>query len=53
MRDILAALLRSRGYTHNEDESDDYWYGPTLGVRPLMVCVQHEINRDQAVSERG
>lgn len=48
MRDILAALLRDRGYTHNEDDSDDYWYGPTLGVRPLMVCVQWELDRERA-----
>lgn len=46
MRDILAALLRDRGYTHDEDSTDDYWYHPSLGVRPLMVCVQWEIDRD-------
>lgn len=48
MRDILAALLRSRGYTHDDerDPNDLFWSSPTLGVRTLVVCIQHEINRD-------
>lgn len=50
MRDILAALLRSRGYTHDDetDPRDMYWYGDHLGVRPMLVCVSHEMNRDAA-----
>jgi hypothetical protein len=46
--DIIAALLRSRGYTHDDeaDSRDLYWYGPNLGVRPMLACVAHEINSD-------
>lgn len=48
MRDIIAALLRSRGYIHDDalDPRDLYWYGPKLGVRPMLVCVAYEINCD-------
>ena len=52
MRDAVAALLRLRGYTH-DDESDPhdlYWYGDTLGVRPMLMCVAHEFNRDLAAA---
>lgn len=48
MRDILAALLRSRGYTHDDRYSDDYWGHPDLGTRPLLVCVEFEMRRDRA-----
>lgn len=55
MRDILAALLRSRGYTHDDaaDPYDMHWYGPALGVRPLLACVAHEINRDSTFPVPG
>lgn len=48
MRDIIAALLRSRGYTHNDgaDPDDLNWFSPELGFRPLLTCVAHEMNRD-------
>lgn len=48
MRDILAALLRSRGYVHDDerDPQDLHWYGPQLGVRPILSCLAHEMNRD-------
>lgn len=52
MRDIIAALLRSRGYTHDDeaDPRDLHWYSDTLGVRPMLVCVAHEMNRDAAAA---
>lgn len=47
MRDVLAALLRMRGYTHDDSDVDDmYWSGPDLGVRPMLECVAYEMNRD-------
>lgn len=54
MRDILAALLRARGYTHDDesDPYDQYWQGPA-GIRPLLVCIAHEMNRDLNRSTPG
>lgn len=48
MRDILAALLRSRGYIHNDeaDPRDLPWFSPQVGYRPLLACVAHEISRE-------
>lgn len=48
MRDILAALLRDRGYIHDDerDPEDAYWYGPTLGVRTMVVAIEWEMARD-------
>jgi len=48
MRDILAALLRSRGYTHDDanDPDDMFWGHSNLGVRPLLACVAYEMNVD-------
>lgn len=54
MRDILAALLRSRGYVHDDqaDPQDMKWVHHDLGVRPLLSCVAWEINRDGAYGEQ-
>lgn len=53
MRDAIAALLVMRGYTHDaSDEHDLYWYGDTLGVRPMLACVAHEMNRDLASGDK-
>jgi hypothetical protein len=55
VREIIAALLRSRGYTHDDgrDPYDLYWSGPTLGIRPILVCVAHEMNRDMGEPTPG
>lgn len=55
MRDILAALLRSRGYEHNDvgDPSDMYWVHAKLGVRPLLACIAHEMNCDLSTGTEG
>lgn len=52
MRDILAALLRSRGYTH-DDAADPYdlnWFGPKIGVRPMLACVAYEVSCETPVA---
>jgi hypothetical protein len=55
MRDILAALLRNAGYTHNDetDPYDLYWYSPKLGVRAMLVCIAHEMNLTKANSDNS
>ena len=48
MRDILAALLRARGYTHDDqtDPYDLYWRSDDTGARPMLQCVAYEISRE-------
>ena len=55
MRDILAALLRSRGYTHDDerDPDDMFWLSDKLGVRPMLVCVAYEMDCDHGGTTPG
>lgn len=55
MRDILAALLRSRGYTHDDaaDPEDMRWHRSDVGVRPILVCVAYEMSADSEAAVPG
>lgn len=50
MREIIAALLRSRGWEHDDatDPADMFWRHQRVGVRPILVAVADEMNQDHA-----
>jgi hypothetical protein len=55
MRDTLAALLRARGYRHDDvtDPYDMHWFSDRLGVRPLLACVAYEMSCEAGETTPG
>jgi hypothetical protein len=55
MRDVLAALLRSRGWEHDDttDPADLFWSHPKAGVRPMMVALCEERNESYGTDANG
>jgi hypothetical protein len=55
IRDLIAAFLRSRGYSHDDsrDMRDLHWDGPRTGVRPMLACLAHEMNTELAAVVDG
>ena len=55
-RELVAAWLRARGYTHDDDTDprDFYWRHPHGLFRPMLSCLATEIDRDSgATTMRG
>lgn len=55
-RDVIAALLRDRGYSHDDvaDPEDMYWICPGGGpIRPIMSCVAFEVGKGDGTPVAG